>query len=89
MYTLTATAHELRELKIMREELDARITTLEDILKEEMTRTGKTSLMGGDWKASWPIVNAQRLDQKLLKELYPEAVKKCTIPAPYRRFTIK
>lgn len=86
---MTTTVHELRELKRMREELDAQITTLEDILKEEMSRQGKTSLQGTDWKVTWPVINASRLDQKLLKELYPEAATKCTVPAPYRRFTVK
>lgn len=86
---MTTTVHELRELKMMREELDAQITTLEDMIKAEMTNQGRVELRGSDWKATWNVVNASRLDQKLLKELYPEAAEKCTVPAPYRRFTVK
>lgn len=86
---LDKVVHELRELKMMREELDAQITNLEDVLKEEMSRRGAMELRGADWKVTWPVINAKRLDQSLLKELYPEAAARCTVPAPYRRFGLK
>lgn len=86
---MTATVHELRELKVMREELDNRIATLEGIIKTEMTQRGTTSLMGGDWKVTWNTVNTQRLNQSLLKGRYPDIVKECTDVISYRRFLVK
>lgn len=88
MKDMTATVHELRELKLLREELEAQITSLEDQLKEEMTEQGVNMLRGSDWKVTWSTVNTKRLNQTMLKEQYPEIAKECTKSSSYRRLTV-
>lgn len=89
MKDMTATVHELKELKMMRDELNAQIESLEDLIKEEMTEQGVMTLRGADWKVTWNMVNAMRLNQTMLKEQFPGAAKQCTLPSPYRKFCVK
>lgn len=89
MKDMTATVHELRELKLMREELDAQIEELSDIIKAELTSRGTTSLMGSDWRVNWAEVSSKRLNQRLLKSRYPEIVEECSDIVSYRKFSVK
>lgn len=89
MKNLDAIAHELRELKLMREELDAQIESLEAELKSEMYARETDTLSGYDWSATYKTVTTKRVNQNLLKEKYPEIAEECTATTVYRRFNLK
>lgn len=44
---------ELRELKRMKDELEAMIESLQDDIKADMTVRGTDTLNGLDWKITW------------------------------------
>ncbi len=85
-YELTATATELMELKRMREELDAEITSLEDQIKAHMGDTEQVT--AGAFKISWKTVTSSRVDTTALKKAMPELAAQFTKTTTSRRFTI-
>ena len=64
---LTKTVRELRELKTMDADLTAKITTLEDILKAEMTSRNIDELTVDVFKVRWTSVIANRFDSIAFK----------------------
>ena len=59
---------ELRELRRMREELDAEIAAAEDSIKAEMTARDVDTLAGDDWKITWRTVRGSRFDSAAFKK---------------------
>ena len=64
---------ELRELRRMREELDAESAAAEDSIKAEMTARDVDTLAGDDWKITWRTVRGSRFDSAAFKKANPEA----------------
>lgn len=62
---------DLQELKRMREDLDAEITTLEDQLKAHMTDEGIDHFTVGAFKVTWKEITSSRLDTAALKKAFP------------------
>lgn len=58
---------ELKELKVMKSELDEEITKLEDELKEEMTQRKTDVLSVGIHKLTYKSITSKRFDSKALK----------------------
>jgi len=79
-------AREIKELKRMKEELEAEITALEDVIKAHMGDTEE--IIAGEYKIRWSFVSSSRFDGTALKAANPEMYKnflKCT---QTRRFTV-
>ena len=78
----------IRELKRMREELEAEITAEEDRIKEEMNRTSNYTIMGDDYKVTYNEVTSTRIDTTALKKALPDVVERFSKTTTTRRFCI-
>lgn len=85
---INETVKEIRELKRMREELDAEIAAAEDLIKAEMNRTSNYTILGDDYKVTWNEVTSTRVDTTALKKALPEVVERFTKTTTSRRFCI-
>ena len=88
MNELEGKVSELRELRRMRDELDAEITAAEDELKAHMAATGADELHGPSFKITWKAVTSSRLDGKALKAAVPELWERFTKTTTSRRFIL-
>ena len=79
---------ELRELRRMREELEAEVSAVEDSLKAEMAARDVDTLAGRDWKITWKLVRGTRFDSVAFKKANPEACALFTKPTESRRFCL-
>ena len=84
--TLENTIHEILELKRMREELDAEITSLEDNIKAVMG--DEEHLTAGAYKVSWKTFTSSRIDTTALKKELPDIAAHFTRQTTARRFSI-
>ena len=84
--TLESTIHEILDLKRMREELDAAITSLEDSIKAVMG--DKELLTAGAYKVSWKTFTSSRVDTTALKKALPDVAAAYTKTTTARRFSI-
>ena len=85
---LETKAREIRELKRLRDDVDAEITALEDEIKAHMTATNADSLTAGEYRITWKNVTSSRLDTAALRQSMPELVKLYTRPTTTRRFVV-
>ena len=83
---LESTIHELLELKRMREELEAEITTLEDSIKAAMG--AEELLTAGAYKVTWTTFTSNRLDTTALKKALPEVAARFMKTTTSRRFSV-
>ena len=83
---LESTIHELLELKRMREELEAEITTLEDSIKAAMG--DEELLTAGAYKVTWTTFTSNRLDTTALKKALPEVAARFMKTTTSRRFSV-
>ena len=83
---LESTIHEILDLKRMREELDATITSLEDSIKAVMG--DEELLTAGAYKVSWKTFTSSRVDTTALKKALPEVAAAYTKTTTGRRFSI-
>ena len=79
-------AEELKELKAMREELDAEIAAIEEEIKQEMG--DKETLIAGSFKITWKAVTSSRFDSSAFKKAMPELAAQYTKTTTTRRFTV-
>ena len=84
---LESTIHELLELKRLREELEAEITTLEDSIKAAMG--DEEVLTAGAYKVTWTTFTSSRLDTTALKKTLPEVAERFTKQTTTRRFSVR
>lgn len=83
---LKAKAAELKELKAMREELEAEITAIEDAIKAEMGE--QEQIVAGPFKITWKAVTSSRFDSTRFKKDHAELAAAYTKTTTTRRFTI-
>lgn len=83
---LKAKAEELKELKAMREELDAEIAIIEEAIKQEMG--DKETLTAGAFKITWKAITSSRFDSTAFKKAMPELAAQFTKTTTIRRFSI-
>ena len=82
--------NDLQELKRMREDLDAEITALEDLLKGHMTEQGIDSFTAGAFKVTWKLVESTRLDTAdMRKKLPAEVLQPFMVTTKTKRFSVK
>ena len=79
-------AEELKELKAMREELDAEIAIIEEAIKQEMG--DKETLTAGAFKITWKAITSSRFDSTAFKKAMPELAAQFTKTTTIRRFSI-
>ena len=83
---LKAKAEELKDLKVMREELDAEITALEDEIKAHMG--DQEQVTAGPFKIIWKTIISSRFDSARFKKDHAELAEAYTKTTTTRRFSI-
>ena len=78
---------ELLELKRMREELDAEITSQEDAIKSIMG--DDETLLAGAFKVTWTPYTSTRFDSARFKKEHAELAAAYTKTTTVRRFTVR
>jgi predicted phage-related endonuclease len=79
-------ARELRELKLMAEELDAEITAIEEALKSAVGDSEQ--VIAGEYKITYKPVTTSRIDTKRFKAAHPDIAALYTVTNTYRRFQV-
>lgn len=85
---LTSKVKELKELKLMAEELAAEITAIEDSIKAEMTARETDEIIAGEYKIRWKTVVSNRFDTASFKKTHAELYNQYTKATETRRFTV-
>ena len=78
----------LKELKVMAEELQAEITTIEDSIKAEMAEQNVSELQVDIFKIRWTTVVSNRFDTSAFKKVYMDLYNQFTKQSETKRFTI-
>ena len=84
---MEAKIKELLELKRMREELDAEITSQEDAIKSIMG--DDETLLAGAFKVTWTPYTSTRFDSARFKKEHVELASAYTKTTTVRRFTVR
>lgn len=85
---IQAKAQELQELKRMKEELEAEITNLEDLIKAEMTVRDTDDLTAGAYRIKWTTYQTSRFDSARFKKDHAALAAAYTKTTTARRFSI-
>ena len=80
-------ARELKELKLMQEELAAEITAIEDALKAAMGE--QEELVCGEYKLIYQTVTSSRFDSTRFKKDHAELAAAYTKATSYHRFSVR
>lgn len=83
---IEAKAKELQELKRMREELDAEISTLEDAIKASMGDSEQ--ITAGAFKITWKSITSSRFDSSAFKKANPDLAAQFIKTSTVKRFSI-
>jgi len=85
---LTSKVRELKVLKAMAEELTAEITTIEDVIKAEMTAQGTEELAVDIFKVRWTTVKSNRFDTTAFKSTHKDLYDQYTKETVTKRFSV-
>ena len=80
-------ARELKELKLMQEELAAEISAIEDALKAAMGE--QEELVCGEYKLTYQTVTSSRFDSTRFKKDHADLAAAYTKATSYRRFSVR
>ena len=80
-------ARELKELKLMQEELAAEITAIEDALKAAMGE--QEEMVCGEYKLTYQTVISSRFDSTRFKKDHADLAAAYTKATTYRRFSVR
>lgn len=86
---LTTIAHDLKELRLMAQQLDAEMTELEDRIKAHMEEHAIDTLITTDVKITWKQVTSTRIDTTALKKALPDVAAQYTRQTTSRRFCVQ
>jgi len=86
--TMINKVRELKELKIMAEELAAEITAIEDAIKAEMISQDTEEIIVDLFKVRYTTVTSNRIDTTAIKKELPEIAAKYTKQSVTRRFSV-
>ena len=86
---LHAIIKELKEFKLLKEEVEARISELESIIKTEMKSQDTNKMVIGEYKCSLAVITSNRIDSKALQENRPDIYSIFIKPSTYERLTVK
>lgn len=79
--------HQLRNLTRQREDLEAEIDGIKDLLKEAMGT--EETLLGPDYRISYKRVTRSSIDPKALLRNFPDVYRACTRETTFRRFEVR
>ena len=85
---MTAKVRELKELKLMAEELQAEIFTIEDSIKAEMTARATEEMTVDVFKVRWTTVKSNRFDTKAFKSTHADLYGQYCKESVTKRFSI-
>ncbi len=85
----TAKIRELKELKLMADELSSEITAIEDSIKAEMTAREVNEMVVDIFTVRWTPTTTSRVDTKALKLELPDIAARFTKTSQSRRFEIR
>ena len=85
---MTGKVRELKELRAMAEELAAEITTIEDIIKAEMTARDTEEMTVDVFKVRYTTVRSARFDTTAFKKDYIELCHQFCKDTVTRRFSV-
>ena len=85
---LTGKVRELKELKLLAEELAAQITGLEDEVKAEMTARDVDELILDVFKVKWTRYISTRFDAGAFKSAHKDIYDLFAKPVEARRFSV-
>ena len=85
---LAIAARELKQLKLMHDELAAEIKTLEDAIKAHMDEQMLDTISTTDVKITWKTVTSSRIDTTALKKALPDVAALFTKESVTRRFYV-
>ena len=80
-------ARELKELKVKKEELEAEIAAIEDILKAAMGE--QEEMFCSEYKLTYQTVSTSRFDSTLFKKEHADLAAAYTKSTTYRRFSVR
>lgn len=80
---------QLRNLQRERDNLDAEIEAIKDLIKEELTQVAEDTILGEDYVVTWKEVTRSTIDSKSLRNHLPEVAKQFTRTSTYRQFLLK
>lgn len=86
---LKETIKSLKEFKLMQEELAAEITSLEDLLKQEVTERNTEQLIVGEYKVTYKPVTSSRFDSKGLKAVNEDLYNQFAKVSQYMRLVVR
>lgn len=86
---LTTIARDLKELRLMAEQLDAEIAALEKVIKAHMEEHNLDTLITTDVKITWKAITSTRIDTTALKKEFPEVATMYTRQSTSRRFCVQ
>ena len=78
---------ELLELKRMKEELEAEITSMEDEIKSVMGE--EETLLAGAFKVTWTPYTSSRFDSTRFRKEHADLAAAYTKATTYRRFSVR
>ena len=79
---------ELKELKVMADELSKEIEAIESSIKSEMDNAGVEEMVVDVWKLRYKTVVSNRIDTTAFKKELPEVAARFNKQTVSRRFTI-
>lgn len=83
------TIKQLKEYKLLREECDAKISELENVIKDEMKSQQLDKMTVGEYKCSLSTVTSKRIDSKALQENRPDVYALFVKASSYERLTVR
>jgi len=86
--TIIKKIHDLKELKIMFDELTAEINAIEDELKDAVSATGKEEMIVDIFKLRYATITSKRIDTAAIKKELPDIATRYTKTSTYKRFSI-
>lgn len=86
LYTI---AHDLKELKLMAEQLNQEIAQLENAIKQHMEDQAIDTIITSDVKITWKSITSTRLDTTALKKALPQVAAQFTRETTSRRFCVQ
>lgn len=88
-HELHAVIKELKEYKLLKEEAEARISELENLVKAEMKSQNTEKMSVGEYKCSLATVTTNRIDSKALQENRPEIYSLFIKTSSFERLTVR
>lgn len=80
---------ELKEFKLFKEEAEARIAELENVIKDEMKSQELDKMTVGEYKVALTQISSKRVDSKALQEKRPDIYALFVKASTYERLTVR